>query len=195
MKIGIVSDIHCNVRALQAALNEMGEVDELFCAGDSVYGYRWSNEVFDLLRERDAHVVMGNHDHDFLQVHKQRNGSNGYISPENFELATGLPGRLRIEIGGRSILMVHASPFEPYGEYIYPHTPKFGDLGTVEADIFIYGHTHMPVVEQIGLVLVVNPGSTGEVRDRTRPFFTYAVVDLASLEAVVYDVPPDDPAP
>jgi len=191
MKIGIVSDIHCNVRALKAALHEMGDVDELFCAGDSVYGYRWSNEVFNLLRERNAHVVMGNHDFDFLQVHKQRNGSNGYITPENHELATGLPGRIRMDLGGRSILMVHASPFEPYGEYIYPHTPKFGDLGTVDADVFIYGHTHMPVVEQLGPVLVVNPGSAGEVRDRTRPFFTYAVVDLASLEAEVHDIQVD----
>jgi len=188
MKIGVVSDIHCNVLALDAALKEMGEVDELFCAGDSVYGYRWSNEVFDLLRMRGAHIVMGNHDYDFLQVHKDRNGSNGHITPENYRLVAALPGRIDMELAGRRILMVHASPFEPYGEYIYPHTPKYNQLSTLDADVFIYGHTHTAVAEQLGPVLVVNPGSVGEVRDRARPYFTYAVVDLRSLEAKVRNV-------
>ena len=185
MKIGIVSDIHCNVQAFQAALSQLGDVEELFCAGDSVYGYRWSNEVVALLRERNAHTVIGNHDYDFLKIHRERDGANGHITPENYDFITALPRSYRVEMSGRSIYMVHASPFEPPGEYIYPKTPRFKDLGRVDADLFIYGHTHTAVAEQLGRVLVVNPGSVGESRDIYTHALTFAVVDLASMETEI----------
>ncbi|MEK6739155.1 MAG: metallophosphoesterase, partial [Planctomycetota bacterium] len=62
MRIGIVSDIHCNHEALRVALERMGGVDELLCAGDSVYQFRFSNEVMALLRERGARYILGNHE-------------------------------------------------------------------------------------------------------------------------------------
>jgi len=41
MKIGVVSDIHCNAPALGVALRSLeGQVDEVFVAGDAVYEYR-----------------------------------------------------------------------------------------------------------------------------------------------------------
>lgn len=188
MKIGIVSDIHCNARALENALLGMRDVDELFCAGDAVYGFRWSNEVIDILRTRKAHMVLGNHDRDFLNVHTERNGSNGYITPENFQFVTQMAYQCKIELGGRKILMVHGSPFEPYFEYVFPHSERFRRLAELEADLFIYGHTHFSVARQVGRVMVVNPGSVGEARDPARPKLTYAVVDLASLEIIIHDI-------
>ena len=193
MKIGIVSDIHCNLEGLKGALAAMDDVEELFCAGDAVYGFRWSNEVVDLLRGRKAHVVLGNHDSDFLKVHRERNGSNGYISPENYRFMTELPRSYQIELGGRKVHMVHASPDAPFFEYVYPQSDKFKQFGRLEADLFIYGHTHVSVVQQLDRVLVVNPGSAGEVRDPARPKLTYAVVDLASMEALIHDVAEDAP--
>ena len=50
MKLGIVSDLHCNIDGLKHALDIMGSVDELLCLGDSIYEYRFSNEVVALLR-------------------------------------------------------------------------------------------------------------------------------------------------
>ena len=44
MKLGIVSDIHCNAAGLRQALALMGDVDDLICLGDSIYEYRFSNE-------------------------------------------------------------------------------------------------------------------------------------------------------
>lgn len=188
MKIGIVSDIHCNVQALESALRAMRDVDEIFCAGDAVNGFRWSNDVIDLLRTRDVRMVLGNHDRDFLQIRKERNGANGYISPENLEFVSTLKYRYEVELGGRKILMVHANPFDPVFEYIFPNSEAFKRLGQVEADIFVYGHTHFPVTQQVGDVLVVNPGSVGQARDPARPVCTYAVLDLASLETTICDV-------
>ena len=45
MKIGIVSDIHCNVQGLQLALDAMGDIDELLCLGDAIFEYQFSNGV------------------------------------------------------------------------------------------------------------------------------------------------------
>src|SRR5258708_39894710 len=62
MRLGIVSDIHCNHEALSIALERMGAIDELLCAGDAVYQFRFSNEVIQILRERCARYVLGNHE-------------------------------------------------------------------------------------------------------------------------------------
>ena len=43
MKLGIVADVHCNIEGLRAALDLMGPIDELICAGDAVYQFRFSN--------------------------------------------------------------------------------------------------------------------------------------------------------
>jgi len=36
----------------------MGEIDELICLGDSIYEYRFSNEVVRLLKDREAQVIL-----------------------------------------------------------------------------------------------------------------------------------------
>ncbi len=188
MKIAIISDIHCNLAALDRALAAVSDVDELFCAGDSVYGYRWSNDVVARLRARGAHMVLGNHEADFLKIHRERKGSNGHITLENHRFMLDLGHEYEIDMGGRRILMVHASPFEPHHEYIYPHSPRFREFGKLEADLFLYGHTHHAVAQQVNGVLVVNPGSAGESRDSSRQVLTYAVVDLASMEAEIHEI-------
>src|SRR3954453_13116208 len=64
MRIGIFSDTHANIEALEAvqrALTEEG-VDKRVCLGDTV-GYGASpNECCAIIRERAAHTILGNHD-------------------------------------------------------------------------------------------------------------------------------------
>ena len=66
MKIGIVSDIHCNAAGLERALALMDDVDELICAGDAIYQYRFSNDVVRLLRKGGTRVIQGNHEETLL---------------------------------------------------------------------------------------------------------------------------------
>ena len=68
MKVGIVSDIHCNVRGLELALEAIGDVDELLCLGDAIFEYQFSNGVVALLKERGAHIIQGNHEEVFLSA-------------------------------------------------------------------------------------------------------------------------------
>ena len=66
MKLGIVSDLHCNIDGLDRALETMGAIDALLCLGDSINEYGFSNAVIGRLRERDALTILGNHEEVFL---------------------------------------------------------------------------------------------------------------------------------
>ncbi len=50
MKLGILSDLHCNERGLMRVLALIGDVDALLCIGDSIYDFRFSNAVVRRLR-------------------------------------------------------------------------------------------------------------------------------------------------
>src|SRR5690349_21669077 len=64
MRVAVISDIHGNLHALEAVLADIVDAapDEVWCLGDVVgYGPR-PNECADIVRERSAVVLVGNHD-------------------------------------------------------------------------------------------------------------------------------------
>jgi putative phosphoesterase len=185
MRIGVVSDVHGNLAALEAALAAFdGRVDEVWCAGDIVHEYRCHSET--VLRLRDAGVVAirGNHDHVLLSPMGAAARARPGVDPEALEWLETLEHRLERKIDGRRVLMVHGSPWEPYGNYLSPGNPTWKRAPELGVDIVIAGHTHEPMVERHGGTLVVNPGSLGEPRQRERAH-TYAIVDVAALDAVI----------
>ena len=192
MRIGIVSDIHCNATGLRSALAAMGDVDELICAGDSIHEYRFSNEVMALLREHRAFAIRGNHDDGFLGPHGERARSAAWIRQDELAWLAARPHRLDLTFAGRRIVVVHSTPWEPYGQYVYPHMKELERFGEVDADVVIYGHTHTPLARRIGRALVVNPGSAGQARDGNG--LSCAVLDLASGEARIVEYSPDGSA-
>jgi predicted phosphodiesterase len=97
MRIGIVADIHCNHEALAIALERMGPVDELVCAGDAVYQFRFSNEVMDLLREHNARYVLGNHEEVLLGRWGERARSGPHVRPENLAYMQSQPLTLDVQ--------------------------------------------------------------------------------------------------
>lgn len=65
MKIGLISDIHSNFPALNAAISQLKKmkVDKIFHCGDLVGYYSQPNEVIDLIRKENIKGVLGNHDY------------------------------------------------------------------------------------------------------------------------------------
>jgi putative phosphoesterase len=186
-RLGIVSDIHCNVDGLQLALDRMGDVDELLCAGDSVHEYRFSNEVIELLRDRGARCVLGNHDVGILSPHGQRARSNPSVRSANVEYLASQPVKIEMDLGGKKLLMIHASPFAPHTQYVYAHSPELKRFAEVEADYIVIGHTHAQMAQRVGRPLVINPGSTGEARDHSNGRkLSYAVLDT-DTDVVSFD--------
>ena len=56
-----------------------------------------------------------------------------------------------------------------------------------DADVIVYGHTHRPLIEHVGGVLVVNPGAAGPARFGLRP--SVAILDLPGREARLVSLP------
>ncbi|MHB8577849.1 MAG: metallophosphoesterase family protein [Dehalococcoidia bacterium] len=183
MKVGIVSDIHCNIAGLDRALAEMGDVDELICAGDAIYQFRFSNEVIARLRERGARIVLGNHEETFLGRDGERARQAPWIQADLLTFISQQPYSLTATFGGRRLLVTHGSPFDPFNEYVYPHSPTLRRFGELDADIVILGHTHFQMAERVGKTLVINPGSAGEPRDTRNDYrLSFAVLDTDSEE-------------
>jgi putative phosphoesterase len=190
MKLGIVSDVHCNLSGLQRALTLMGEIDELLCLGDSIFEYRFSNEVVALLRECGAQVILGNHEEGFLGPLGERARAQSWIDPEQLAWLAAQPHRRELERDGRKLLLVHSTPWEPRGAYIHPESAQLARFGEVDADIVMFGHTHHQLVRRIGRVLVVNPGSAGDARDhRNGRQLSCAVLDTESEDVKLIDYP------
>ena len=190
MKIGIVSDVHCNQHGLLRALDIVGDVDELICLGDSIFEYRFSNEVAQILKDRGAHAILGNHEEGFLGPHGARARAAEWIDPSLLGWLAERPHRLMMEVGGKKLLVVHSTPWEPRGSYVYPHSSQLERFAEADADVVLYGHTHHQLVRRIGRVLVVNPGSAGDARDTSNGRqLSCAVLDTATEEVVITDFP------
>ena len=190
MKVGVVSDLHCNVAGLAQALELMGDVDELICLGDSIWEYRFSNEIVRLLKERGAHTILGNHEEGFFGPQGARARQPEWIDRSLLGWLAEQPHRLELQLGGKRLLAVHSTPWEPRGTYVYPHDTLLERFGEADADFVLYGHTHHQLVRRLGRVLIINPGSAGDARDNANSRqLSCAVLDTLSEEVVVTDFP------
>jgi len=190
LKFGIVSDIHCNAAGLRQALALMGDIDELICLGDSIWEYRFSNEVAQLLKERQAHTILGNHEECFFGPLGERARARADNDRDLMEWMETRPHRIELERGGKRLLLVHSTPWEPRGAYVHPGSSELARFAESAADFVLYGHTHCQVVKRFGRVLVVNPGSAGDARDHGNGRrLSCAVLDTASEAVNVIDFP------
>jgi putative phosphoesterase len=190
LKVAVVSDLHCNVAGLAQALELMGDVDELICLGDSIWEYRFSNEIVRLLKERGARTILGNHEEGFFGPQGQRARQPEWIDRSLLDWLAERPHRLELQLGGRKLLAVHSTPWEPRGTYVYPHDTLLDRFAEANADFVLYGHTHHQLVRRLGRVLVINPGSAGDARDNGNGRqLSCAVLDTVSEEVAVTNFP------
>lgn len=188
MKLAIVSDIHCNLAGLERALELMAPFDELWCAGDSVFQFRWSNDVVGRLRELGAFVVQGNHEETILSRDGERALSSEKIDRDLVAWMREQPFRLERVVDGKRVLMTHGSPWEPWRDYHYPHETIWSKAADLDCDTVIVGHTHYKMAQRFGGVLVINPGSTGDPRDHRNEFqLSCATWDTTTDEVTFYD--------
>lgn len=190
MRLGIVSDIHCNIQGLERALDLMAPFDQLWCAGDSVFQFRWSNDVVRRLRELEAVVVLGNHEETILGPDGQRALSSPKVDQELVAWLRQQPYRVERVVDGKKVVMTHGSPWEPWKDYHYPHEPIWSRAAELDCDALIVGHTHYKMALRVGRVLVINPGSAGDPRDHRNDFqLSCATWDTTTGEVVFYDYP------
>jgi diadenosine tetraphosphatase ApaH/serine/threonine PP2A family protein phosphatase len=214
----ILSDIHSNLVALEAVLEDAPADLPIWCLGDIVGYGPHPNECIERLRSVDAACVVGNHDwaamgkldvRDFnLDAQRSVLWTQHQLKPASLEYLEALPLSL---IEG-AFTLVHGSPREPIWEYIlYPPIAR-ASFRYLTTDHCLVGHTHVPVafrldddgqaIETEHLVegaplslsegrLIYNPGSVGQPRDGDARA-SYAILDAeaATLEyrRVAYDI-------
>ena len=188
MLLGIMSDVHCNATAMELAVKELGDtVDDVLLAGDAVLQYRFSNEVIEMIREHDMAYVVGNHELTLLSEHGVRARSAPEVRGKNLDFMAAAPKEWEQQVSGKRILMVHASPFPPYSDYLYPGSPQLARCAELDVDILVLGHTHVPMATRVGSTLVVNAGSLGQGGDPAHPGkVSYAVLDTDSEEVTIH---------
>ncbi|AJG40906.1 metallophosphatase [Thermotoga sp. RQ7] len=215
MRLAFFGDVHGNLEALNAVLEDIQRrgVDEIFCLGDLV-GYGPDPEaVVQLIREKNIKTIMGNYD-DAVGYSKEScgcsyspgretevgdislNWSIERTSEETKEFLRSLPKRMSFEVEGVKFLLVHGSPFNELLEYVKPDTSseRLKEIAhTVEENVVVNGHTHLPMVKWVLGKLILNPGSAGRPKDGD-PRASYMIVDVKSgvisfeTIRVVYDV-------
>lgn len=180
MRIAALYDIHGNLPALEAVLDEIREVgvDQIVVGGDVVPGPMPCEVIAALDRlPTPTRFIRGNGENDVLAVRDGREVDRvpeqlreimrwtaGVLGPEDAALLASWPATLRLEIGGLGdVLFCHATPRDD-GEIFTRMTPEDDLLPVFEpanADLVICGHTHMQFDRRIGSARVVNAGSVG----------------------------------
>jgi putative phosphoesterase len=185
MRLGLVSDVHCNAAAFERALDELGpNVDEVIVLGDLIHEYRFSNEVVGRALDDGLRYVLGNHELGFLK-NPAAVGRPG-VDQVLVGKLRDVPLRIDLEIGGKTLCIVHASPFAPYNDYLFSGSPLLRRCADLDADFLLLGHTHVPMAERHHGTLVVNPGSIGDSRDPDSASVSYAVLDTLSEEVELH---------
>lgn len=188
MRIGIVSDIHGNIEGLNKALKRMGAVDKILCAGDAFDQFRFSNHVIERLQHIEAEYILGNHEEMLLSPAGARAAESKEVDKELLEWTRDRDYRFEMVTDGKCLKMFHSTPWDPRGEYIYPHSgalKKFAEAGT---DYAIYGHTHTQLARDIKGTLVINPGSAGHARSHVNNRqLSFAILDTETSEVLFDD--------
>jgi predicted phosphodiesterase len=209
MRVAVISDIHANYHALEAALGAIDaeDVDEIWCLGDLVgYGPQ-PNRCCIAVAGRATICLAGNHDLAVL----------GSISVETFtpdaaeaarwstaqlvDDARGYLAGLLPSLRRKDAELYHASPRDPVWDYVLTEEAVFDSLALTTAPLVLVGHTHLPLAITLkgnsivgGLApggtevelgdgrWLLNPGSVGQPRDGD-PRAAWLLLDLDARTA------------
>ena len=185
MKVGIITDVHGNIIALNAVLNEFEkiEVDKIICCGDIIgIGPNPEETVQELIKNKDKLIaVRGNHEQYLLKglpknVHDDKRTmsleeidnhewTHSKLSENSKKFISQFKISNIIEIEDKKIYIVHYPSDEKgiYKKHIKNPTIKQNEemFSGIDADIFIYGHTHTTSINNKNNKWYINSGSLG----------------------------------
>jgi putative phosphoesterase len=185
MKIAALYDIHGNLPALNAVLEELKEVqpDLIIVGGDIVPGPMPAQTVERLLQLGDqARFIRGNGDREVVTVYdgqplnrrylpaasekaqEELRWVAGQLTPSQRDFLAALPEQLVWQVEGLgSIVFCHATVRNDE-EIFTPVTPEervSTMFSSVKQDIVVCGHTHMQFERHVGNLRFLNAGSVG----------------------------------
>lgn len=216
MKYAIIGDVHSNLEALEAVLEDAREqqVTNYACLGD-VVGYNADPKAcIKIIRDLNCKTVRGNHDHYCSHDENLRgfqplaaevvDWTRRQLSMDERDYLRSLPMVDRVE----TFTIVHSTLDNPemWG-YVFDKLEAEANFNYQSTSLCFYGHTHVPMAferadgircghysrirVQVGRKYFINVGSVGQPRDGDVRA-SYAVFDLLEnvieLRRVPYDI-------
>jgi len=203
----VTSDIHGNLAALEAVLDDAPDFDELWCLGDVVgYGPK-PNECIQRVRGFPHTSLAGNHDWaalgklDLGSFNTIARAANEWTQEQLTSSSRTFLSELPTSLQKGDFTLAHASPREPVWEYIMDTNTAYQNFDHFETPFCLVGHTHVPVYfeldearhrceavlpplpEPVGLGphrAIINPGGVGQPRDGD-PRASYAMLDTDKM--------------
>ena len=175
MRVAALYDIHGNLPALEAVLEEVRElkIDGIVVGGDVLPG-PMPRETVDCLLQLDVPVqfIHGNGDREVLA--RMRGGDNASIPAQFRETIRWTAEQLGAEherlvaswpatLSMNNVLFCHATPRNDIEIFtrLTPDAPLLPVFENAGSSLVVCGHTHMQFDRTIGSVRVVNAGSVG----------------------------------
>ncbi len=218
MRVLVFSDIHANLTALDAVLEDAGMFEAVWCLGDLVGYGPDPNECVDRVREfPELLCIGGNHDKAAIgdisldafngEAHRALEWTNDQVTPETRKYLHELPEQL---IHG-AFTLAHGSPRRPLWEYLLDAPRVQSAFSSFKTPFCLVGHSHVAIafqlnernrcvpllpshatIFQLGFQrMILNPGSVGQPRDQD-PRASYSLLNTESLlwewRRVKYDV-------
>ncbi|TET86635.1 MAG: metallophosphoesterase [Dehalococcoidia bacterium] len=205
MRYAILADIHSNLAAFQAVLEDSekrGGFEEIWCLGD-VVGYGPDpRECIQLLRQHRHLCIAGNHDWAAIgevdtsyfnpEAAAACHWTASQLSPEDIDYLRNLP----LTLHQADFTLAHGSPREPIWEYVLSTQTAEANFAYFDTRFCLIGHSHVPLIfdlDQDNLCqlyqlpdelflkqeesrLIINCGGVGQPRDGD-PRASYAILD------------------
>jgi predicted phosphodiesterase len=214
MRVAVISDVHANYHALEAALEQIdaARVDAVWCLGDTVgYGPR-PNECCESVEARADRCLVGNHDlvalgelnvSDFNdEAAAAAVWTSSVLTPESRAFLESLRPVGQAE----GVDLYHASARDPVWEYVLTEEAARATFELSSAPLILVGHSHVALALTLdgdtvagGLApagteadlngrWLLNPGSVGQPRDGD-PRAAWLLLDLERRFAAFHRVP------
>jgi putative phosphoesterase len=153
MKVLVMSDTHGYIANARRAIEKNPDIELIIHLGDYC---RDVTQLIQLYPDKKFEYVYGNCD-----------------------IGIGsIPAEKTIEIEGKKIFMTHGHKYSVK----WDHNRIMSRAQAVNAEVILYGHTHISSIEYVNNFTVVNPGSMTESRSGMSE--SYAVLDIT--KEIVY---------
>lgn len=135
MKVLVVSDTHNDIGGVLEIIDKEPKIDHIIHLGDHVED---AEDLKSIYPNIPIDYVRGNTDYSDYQIEESK----------------------MLELCGKKIWITHGHLY--YVKTSYRALIKYGEQ--CKADIILFGHTHIPLLEKSGNMYVMNPGSTSGTR-------------------------------
>jgi protein phosphatase len=194
-RIAIISDIHGNIPALQAVLEdiEARRISRIFCLGDLIGKGPSSDIAVDRVQETCEIVVTGNWDEHITKISDNTTvvWHQNKLGKERLDYLRKLPFSIEFYMSGKFIRLFHASP-RSVNERIQPWDSLESRMSLFEcsehcrlefrADGVGYGDNHNAYIQNFKGQTLINVGSVGNPLEITQASYAILEGEYNSLE-------------